>query len=758
MPYTLVLSGELTGDIFLQIDELLPQLGTVAPNGVYAAAHIGARYIDTVTKTEYKASLADGTIGGTTWDAVVNTIVDATETVKGVVEFATSLELAAGVDNTKAVTPFSMAGVFATVTDFQDEINDRISGDSALDVRLDAAEATLTNAVSAATPSVLMKRDAAGRAKVVDGAASTDIATKGQMDTADAAIQSQVTTLTTDVTTNATAAPTANRLVRRDANARFQAAAASASADVVIKSQLDSTDAVVSGITAALGTPTDAATPSTIVKRDAAGRFKAVAGSAGSDVIVKTQLDSTDAVVAGLTSALGTPTDAATVSTLMKRDAAGRAKVVDGAVASDIATKGQVDTVATALGTPTDAATVSQIIKRDSNGRAKVADGVAASDIATVGQLSAVGTPAIVNGFRLSLSSSDPNPTSVASASTIYAIPYKSDQISLYNGSSWSLLTASSMSIAVPSSQYFRLYSVWCYDNSTVPTLEVEAWAQSSTTITAATVANPCVITANAHGLNVGDRIGIRKGTGTGSGWTNTAQGLDLKEYYISAKTTNTITLEGSDTTGLTFSTYGTAALYSIATAFPTAPVAQNGVPSKTGTLTRRLLGVFKTDGAGVVHDTLSRRNVSNVDNLIKKSCFIRETNASYSSANNLRFVARNLSLEMGLTRFEFVLAQKRTISLSNFETAIAAQSAGAVGLNRVDPAVIGATSNLLLVASCGYASGYHSSIGATQAVEKDAGAYFAQRMIFEGNSTYHGDTGSTYAGANSYAQMEFDN
>lgn len=55
------------------------------------------------------------------------------------------------------------------------------------ETRLTAEELTLNQATSAATANYLMKRDASGRAKVADGSAATDIATKGQVDAASTA-------------------------------------------------------------------------------------------------------------------------------------------------------------------------------------------------------------------------------------------------------------------------------------------------------------------------------------------------------------------------------------------------------------------------------------------------------------------------------------------------------------------------------------------------------------------------------------------
>lgn len=87
-------------------------------------------------------------------------------------------------------------------------------------------------------------------------------------------------------------------------------------------------------------------------------------------------------------------TSAATVSTIMQRDSAGRAKVATPLAIDDIARKDTVDTVQTNLNThttattaihgATSAATVSALMQRDSAGRAQVVDPTAAQDIATL--------------------------------------------------------------------------------------------------------------------------------------------------------------------------------------------------------------------------------------------------------------------------------------------------------------------------------------------------------------------------------------
>ncbi|SDR81232.1 hypothetical protein SAMN05444162_0099 [Paenibacillaceae bacterium GAS479] len=132
---------------------------------------------------------------------------------------------------------------------------------------------------------------------------------------------------------------------------------------------------------------TSAATVSRLVMRDSAGRAKIVAPSAADDIARKDTVDSAVFAHATLTSVHGS-TSAATVSTIMQRDSAGRAKVVAPAAADDIARKDTVDTAVsthaalTAAHGATSAATASRIVQRDSAGRAKVAEPSAADDIA----------------------------------------------------------------------------------------------------------------------------------------------------------------------------------------------------------------------------------------------------------------------------------------------------------------------------------------------------------------------------------------
>ena len=95
------------------------------------------------------------------------------------------------------------------------------------------------------------------------------------------------------------------------------------------------------------------------------------------------------------TSGIHGATSSATANRIIIRDSAGRAKVAAPSASDDIARKAEVDAVSSALNTHKDAtsgihgatssATANRIIIRDSAGRAKVAAPSAASDIATKG-------------------------------------------------------------------------------------------------------------------------------------------------------------------------------------------------------------------------------------------------------------------------------------------------------------------------------------------------------------------------------------
>jgi hypothetical protein len=91
-------------------------------------------------------------------------------------------------------------------------------------------------------------------------------------------------------------------------------------------------------------------------------------------------------------------------------------------------------------------------------------------------------------GFRLTLTSGVPVTTSdVTSGSTLYACPYKGNEIALYSSSVWAVYESAQFSIALSGLTSGRPYDVFCYVSGSTPTLEVLAWASDTTRATALT-------------------------------------------------------------------------------------------------------------------------------------------------------------------------------------------------------------------------------------------------------------------------------
>lgn len=198
----------------------------------------------------------------------------------------------------------------------------------------------ITDAASAATASVIMKRDINGRAQVVDPSVAADIATKNYVDTADA-LRVQIAgdlggtptaptvtggthhTHTSSQISDAVSAATASKVVVRDANGRAQVVDPSVAADIATKNYVDTRPGVSAATSGALGTI------------QLAGD---IGGSATAPTVVSgTNHTHTSAQVSDATSV-------ATASKVLIRDANGRASVADPSVSTDIATKNYTDT------------------------------------------------------------------------------------------------------------------------------------------------------------------------------------------------------------------------------------------------------------------------------------------------------------------------------------------------------------------------------------------------------------------------------
>ena len=100
---------------------------------------------------------------------------------------------------------------------------------------------------------------------------------------------------------------------------------------------------------------------------------------------------------------------------------------------------------------------------------------------------------------RLTLTSGTPVLTStVSAAGTVYFTPYKGNQISLYTGSAWKLMTFSELSITLSTLSASTAYDVFAYDNSGTVALETVAWTNSTTRATALTSQDGVMVKSGA--------------------------------------------------------------------------------------------------------------------------------------------------------------------------------------------------------------------------------------------------------------------
>lgn len=236
-------------------------------------------------------------------------------------------------------------------------------------------KAKLDNAVSAATASRLVQRDAAGRAQFADPAAAADVATKNYVDTILATgapaththDASQIITGTLAAARlpavtqtvngamlfadkvaldNATAAATANQLVERDAAGRAKFADPSVAADVATKGY---TDAQVATRAATSHTHAWADITSGIPSTFTPAAHTHAAGDVTSGTFAAARLPLVTTATDGAMLAtdkvkLDNAVSTATASRLAIRDATGKLQVATPTLTADAATKGYVDT------------------------------------------------------------------------------------------------------------------------------------------------------------------------------------------------------------------------------------------------------------------------------------------------------------------------------------------------------------------------------------------------------------------------------
>lgn len=268
------------------------------------------------------------------------------------------------------------------------------------------------------------------------------------------------------------------------------------------------------------------------------------------------------------------------------------------------------------------------------------------------------------NNFRLTLTTGVPvTTTDVTAASTFYFTPYSGNHISTYDASTWTDHSSAEVSLAVPASLH-RIYDVFAYYTGGALTLTTTAWdsaGQTTGTVTAATAASPCVITAT-NTLTNGDLVfvdGI-----VGSLGTDSSRGLNGKCVVVASASGSGFTAAGMDTTGLTYTSGGT--FYRVPTARTTAIVRQDGVYCQSGALDHRYVGTIVTVASGQTEDSTSRRLVYNYTNRVPRKQFARDpaTTWAYASAT---IRPANRGTTAGIQRNELVAGVVEDLISANY-------------------------------------------------------------------------------------------
>ncbi|RTL42762.1 MAG: hypothetical protein EKK48_12315 [Candidatus Melainabacteria bacterium] len=372
------------------------------------------------------------------------------------------------------------------------------------------------------------------------------------------------------------------------------------------------------------------------------------------------------------------------------------------------------------------------------------------------------------NDFRLSLASGVYNDSAsgVTGATRIYWTPPQAaggtGKVKTRDAGTWTEHQSSEIYLDFPANPCQQQDIYVNYNGSA---LVLSAQAADSTgrvsgTITDATAAAPCVLTSN-NTLSVGDFIMITGITGS-MGSDSSAQGLGDRMCRVSARTSTTITLEGMDTTGLTYTSGGT--WYKIPTTPAVAPVQQDNVWCKTGALDYRWVGRIRTRGDGTICVVSGRMLVDNVDNAINIPASCKDTASNWTlpaSTNTCRLT--NLNSLPGAGRIEFVQCFASNRNFRDFGTAIG--FAGAynyeIGLLLNKCAVtlpLRDNTNVPISAGAGRASGGNGEI--TMQINEanasiPAGSGWIQRMETNG---FSGAATSPYGSQSSGGAYNFSN
>lgn len=130
---------------------------------------------------------------------------------------------------------------------------------------------------------------------------------------------------------------------------------------------------------------------------------------------------------------------------------------------------------------------------------------------------------------RLTLTTALPVTTAdVTAATTLYWTPYKGNQIALYNGSTWDIISTAQINIAVPATSA-QMYDVFIYNNSGTATLELTAWTNDTTRATALTTQDGVLVKT---GVLTRRYIGSFRTTGVSGQTEDSAVKRFLWNYY----------------------------------------------------------------------------------------------------------------------------------------------------------------------------------------------------------------------------------
>lgn len=208
----------------------------------------------------------------------------------------------------------------------------------------------------------------------------------------------------------------------------------------------------------------------------------------------------------------------------------------------------------------------------------------------------AVDGVAISCGGRLTLESGVPFSTTDQTAKTsVLWTPYNGNTVPIYDATVTQFFnrTFSELSAAVPSTQ-FRLFDIFAYWTGSAVALETTNWDQTTASISAFNAGTQTFTTSAAHGLSVGDLVGIAGITGTVG--SDSTYGVNGRVWAVATvPSTTTFTLFGSNLGSLAYSSGGT--VFRIPNTRATALTRQNGILVKSGDATRTYLGTGMTTG-----------------------------------------------------------------------------------------------------------------------------------------------------------------